>query len=134
MILIKQLIEEGLAEWQSSTQYDSFTKWYVSDQQRDEYENKLAAFIIKLNRFMEQLPNQNASRKLWKQKALTEITKMMQSGDSHFFSGLNETERTLFQDMTISFLRDVRSFDSELSLQDTMQALRNIGNSAVLVS
>lgn len=132
MILIKQLIEEGLAEWQSSTQYDSFTKWYVSDQQRDEYENKLAAFIIKLNRFMEQLPNQNASRKLWKQKALTEITKMMQSGDSHFFSGLNETERTLFQDMTISFLRDVRSFDSELSLQDTMQALRNIWILAIL--
>ena len=63
MILIKQLIEEGLAEWQSSTQYDSFTKWYVSDQQRDEYENKLAAFIIKLNRFMEQLPNQNCGNR-----------------------------------------------------------------------
>lgn len=132
MILIKQLIEEGLAEWQGSAQYDSFAKWFVSNQQRDEYENKLAAFIVKLNRFMEQLPKQSASKRLWKQKALTEITKMMQSGDSHFFSGLNETERTLFQDMTISFLRDVRSFDPELSLQDTMQALRNIWILAIL--
>lgn len=132
MVLINQLIEEGLAEWQGSAQYDSFAKWHVSNQQRDEYENKLSAFIVKLNRFMEQLPKQSASKRLWKQKALTEITKMMQSGDSHFFSGLNETERTLFQDMTISFLRDVRSFDPELSLQDTMQALRNIWILAIL--
>lgn len=132
MILIEQLLKEGISEWQCTKAYEALAQWKITDEQRHNYELEINTCLIRIIAFMNQLPKQEVAKRLWKQKALAEINKIIQNGDSHFFSGLNEAERNLFQDMTIAFLKDVRSFDSELSLQDTMQALRNIWILAIL--
>lgn len=132
MISIEQLVAEGIKEWQSSGLYSSLTNWRITNEQRNENEQQLKLFLDKLTAFLKQFPSSSAEKSLWKQQALREINKLLQSDDSSFFNGLNEAERNLFQDMTISFLRDVRAFDSSLSLQDTMQALRNIWILAIL--
>lgn len=126
MILIKQIVQEGISEWNAVKPEIALTTWKNSDEQRNAYEQQLQNLFSKLTAFIDQFPKQESLKKLWKQKALAEIHKIMQNGDSHFFSGLSKKERNLFQDMTIAFLNDVRSFDRTLSLQDTMQALRNI--------
>lgn len=126
MILIERLIREGIAEWQETRPYSALIQWKNADAQRIAYEQQLNTMLLRITSFMKQFPKQEAKKKLWKQKALMEINKIMQNGDSRFFSGLNEAERNLFQDMTIAFLKDVRCFDKNLTLQDTMQALRNI--------
>lgn len=132
MIRIDQLIREGIAEWKKTNAYEGLHHWVQADDIRQDYEAQLDALFLKVASFMKQFPKQEAKRRIWKQKAVSEINRIMQNGDSYFFSGLTEAERKLFQEITIAFLRDVRSFDRELSLQDTMQALRNIWILAIL--
>lgn len=132
MIRIDQLIREGIAEWEETNAYEGLNRWVQEDDRRQDYEAQLDALFLKFSSFMKQFPKYEAKRWIWKQKVISEINQIMQNGDSYFFSGLTEAERKLFQDITIAFLRDVRSFDRELSLQDVMQALRNIWILAIL--
>lgn len=132
MILIDRLIKAGIAGWKDTTAYPSLSAWFIEDANRQAYENQLQDIITKVNAFLKAFPNTKKAQRMWKQKGTAELEKIIQNSDSRFFSGLKEQERQLFQSITISFLRDVREFDSTLSLQDTMQALRNVWIIAIL--
>ncbi len=132
MISIDRLIKAGIVEWEAAKAYSSLSTWFIDEENRQAYENQLQDIITNVNEFLNVFPASKKAQRIWKQKGIEEISKIIQNSNSHFFSGLNEQERHLFQSITISFLRDVREFDRSLSLQDTMQALRNVWIIAIL--
>lgn len=132
MIEIAAICQEGIAEWQATGLCKDLSKWQMSGQEQLAYEIQMDQFLNDLIPYMEAFPKQKSARTYWKKKGERYINDLMKKEHVVFISDMDEHSRTLFQEITLSFLKDVRTFDSSLSLEDAMQALRNVWIIAIL--
>jgi len=132
MINVEELCAKGIKEWRETKNCTSLKRWYMTDEQRQEYEMRLDEIVADNTSFMSAFPKYHSAQKRWKEKGISYLEAMLREPSFPLLDGMSEEVRELFQDITVSFLRDVRAFDRTLSLQDTMQALRNVWIIAIL--
>ncbi len=132
MIGIDNLCACGIAEWNKTNECSDLKNWYIDEEQRQHVEVQTDKIMKEILPFWRAFPNTPRSQKRWRQKGLKAIDSWMNQGDLPLFKEMNREVAELFREITFSFLRDVRSFDRQLSLADTMQALRNVWIIAIL--
>ncbi len=132
MISIERLCDEGITEWLKTGYYRIDSKQMISDEQRTFNENYLRGVMQNIKQFLNAFPKQKATRRAWRKQGISYLEACMQDPSMPMFQDMQDDVRELFQTISVSFLRDVREFDRSLSLEDTMQALRNVWIIAIL--
>lgn len=132
MIDIKTICAQGIQEWKQTKQCRNLSAWKVAPEEQCRYEEKLDQLMKDLSPFLDAFPKQVKAQKIWKQRGQAYIEGLLKEEDVLLISDMKEEHRTLFQEITISFLKDVRTFDPSLSISDTMQAMRNVWIIAIL--
>lgn len=132
MIDIAALCEIGIGEWRNTKACASLQPWYITAKQRMAYEAQIDTLFQDLQRFLAAFPKQKQANMRWRQKGVSYIEELMKGHKVPLLEGMNDEVQALFQMITVSFLKDVRAFDRELSFTDAMQALRNVWIIAIL--
>lgn len=132
MLGIDRLCALGIAEWKQTKECPDLSKWMIDEEQRHQMEALLSQQISKVSSFWQAFPHQPHAQKRWRKKGLDTMDEWIHDASLPLFDEMNRDVAQCFRDITFSFLRDVRSFDRELSLADTMQALRNVWIIAIL--
>lgn len=131
MIAITRLCEEGIQAWKQRKPEFSFAPWYLTKEEQQSNERRLEEVMKDVLPYLDAFPTQKMLQARWKQKGEEYLTTLMQ-GQEGLLEGMEEAAQLRFREITVSFLRDVRLFDSTLSLADAMQALRNVWIIAIL--
>lgn len=129
---IHALCAAGIKEWNDTTAIVSLQDRMLSEDAQTQYEVRLQKILEQIHRFMDAFPKQTYLQKQWKEKGMSTIERWLKEEPLPILEAMDEDTCDLFQDITISFLQDVRRFDTELSVSDAMQALRNIWIIAIL--
>ena len=123
---IDTLCTTGIQEWKQIKALDTLEKYYVEEAQKQKNETEFQRLFETMMPYMDNFPKQKQAQKLWKKKGQKFLEDFMAKDDVFLVSGMDEHVSKLFQDITMSFLKDARKFDASLSLEDIGQAMRNV--------
>lgn len=132
MIDVNSLCTKGIEEWKHTPCCKDFSSWMYTPIQQTANEQQFDSFLQDLLPYFDAFPKGKKAQSMWKKKGQAYIENLMNKEDLVLIGAMDEQSRTLFQDITISFLQDVRKFDRDLLVEDAMQALRNVWIIAIL--
>ncbi len=129
---IQALCVAGIKEWNDTSGIVSLQDRMLSEETQSQNETRIQNILDKIHCFMEDFPKQAYLQKQWKEKGMNTIERWLKEEPLPILEEMDEETCALFQNITISFLQDIRRFDPKLSVSDAMQALRNIWIIAIL--
>lgn len=132
MIGIDQLCAVGIVKWKQTRRCDTLASWYVDEAMRRQNEAQGEALLQEFLPYWQAFPTEPRAQNRWRQKGAALLDGWLHQAHHPLFADMNQNVGILFRDITVTFLRDVRRFDRQLSLNDAMQALRNVWIIAVL--
>lgn len=132
MIDVRALCEKGIEEWEHTSCCKDFSMWQYTTVQQESNEQRFDAFLQDILPYFNAFPKGKRAQAKWKKQGQAYMESLMNKEDLVLIGEMDEQSRILFQDITISFLQDVRRFDQTLSIEDAMQALRNVWIIAIL--
>ena len=123
---IDTLCGKGIHEWKQIKSLKTLEKYYVEEAQKQKNEDTFQRLMEAMMPYMDNFPKQKQAQKRWKKKGQRFLEDFMAKDDVFLVSGMDEHVSKLFQEITMSFLKDARLFDTSLSLEDIGQAMRNV--------
>ncbi|MGO0881762.1 flagellar protein FliS [Clostridioides difficile] len=109
----------------SSTELCKDIKTYSEESQK-KYESELDKLIDKVSVHLEKYPSDVVLRTMWIKKGEAFLQKTLEKENIFKLEKMNVEDRKKFLEITKQFIRDARGFDDDLSIEDIMQAMRNV--------